>query len=362
MPTCRMKLTPLRRNARSSSGDMPSTMEGAWSSSSSVKIHCSSAWTTAGGGGRGRSRTGGAGLAVVDAMAMSDISGRWWLSPLGAERWTRSGPTEERLRLRLRSGIGRGAGVLGGRRRACASVAGVSEAAIRSRRRNHGGRCADGAEVRILCAGHNTVQVKVAPQRRERARAYAGLDHRPSTINQSPALRPSTLALRQPQAQRDRRHGRISPTPTVASRVLWLPFSSLLALRADPLLECRLCVCSRAPEPAWSQQRQWAKGVYQGVSDAAGELPGGWRVVEGSVTKHRVGIGCNISTANRTAEPQNTWQVQKASIATQLLCSPSCHNVLVRVYANHHELQSPTVNFSDRIVLKLQSERSAHLC
>jgi len=69
MPTCSMKLTPFLRSVRSSSGDMPSTMEGVWRSSSSVKIHCCSASTTAGGGGRGGSRRGRAGLSVVDTIA-----------------------------------------------------------------------------------------------------------------------------------------------------------------------------------------------------------------------------------------------------------------------------------------------------
>lgn len=68
MPTCSMKLTPFRRNVRSSSGAMPSTIDGACSSSSSTKIHCCSASTTAGGGGRGRSRRGGSGVADADTI------------------------------------------------------------------------------------------------------------------------------------------------------------------------------------------------------------------------------------------------------------------------------------------------------
>ena len=69
MPTCKMKLTPFLRNVRSSSGEIPSRMEGACSSSASVNIHCCSASATAGGGGRsGSRRCAGALLMAVDTM------------------------------------------------------------------------------------------------------------------------------------------------------------------------------------------------------------------------------------------------------------------------------------------------------
>jgi hypothetical protein len=53
---------------RSSSAGIPSVMDGASSSSSSVKIHCISASMTAGGGGLGGSRCGGIALLVVDTI------------------------------------------------------------------------------------------------------------------------------------------------------------------------------------------------------------------------------------------------------------------------------------------------------
>jgi hypothetical protein len=255
-----------------------------------------------------------------------------------------------------------------------------------------------------------------------------------SGIGQSPASRPflTNSRHRQPQAQRDRRHGRISPTLTVAPRGLWLPFGVLAGFSFKP--HGMICWLGNACDVSltfrqrmgiytgslgtsgrryslargairlgfhdariWSQKpasqetdfcgadgsivladaetkraensdlneivnqmQAWSSQFSVGI--AANELPGGWSVVEGLVMKHRLRIGRNMTTASRKATPQNTWQVQKASIATQLVCSPSCHDVLVRVYANRHKLQSPTVNFSDHIVLKLQSERSAHLC
>lgn len=69
IPTCRIKLTPFRLNVRSSSGAMPSTIDGACNNSSSTKIHCCSASTTAGGGARGRSRLGGSGVPAADTIA-----------------------------------------------------------------------------------------------------------------------------------------------------------------------------------------------------------------------------------------------------------------------------------------------------
>jgi hypothetical protein len=75
IPTCRMKLTPLRRSVRSSSAAMPSTIVGACSSSSSVNIHCSSASTTAGGGGRGRSRRAWEEVAVTITAGFGDDAG-----------------------------------------------------------------------------------------------------------------------------------------------------------------------------------------------------------------------------------------------------------------------------------------------
>lgn len=71
IPTCKMKFTPFRLNVRSSSGAMPSTIDGACSNSSSTNIHCSSASTTAGGGGRGRSRLGGSGVTDADTITGS---------------------------------------------------------------------------------------------------------------------------------------------------------------------------------------------------------------------------------------------------------------------------------------------------
>lgn len=43
MPTWRMKFTPLLLFSRSFSGDRPSTIDGVWSNSTSVKSHCVSA-------------------------------------------------------------------------------------------------------------------------------------------------------------------------------------------------------------------------------------------------------------------------------------------------------------------------------
>jgi hypothetical protein len=70
MPTCKMKLTPLRLSVRSSSAGMPSSIDGASSSSSSVKTHCCSDSSTAGRGGLGRSRRGRAGFIAVETILM----------------------------------------------------------------------------------------------------------------------------------------------------------------------------------------------------------------------------------------------------------------------------------------------------
>ncbi len=80
IPTCKMKLTPFRRNVRSSSAAMPSNMDGACSSSSSVNIHCCSASTTAGGGALGGSRCGGRLLLVFDTITRCfECWSLWWM-------------------------------------------------------------------------------------------------------------------------------------------------------------------------------------------------------------------------------------------------------------------------------------------
>lgn len=74
-----MKFTPLRLIVFSSSDCIPSVIDGACSSSSSVKIHCCSASTTAGGGGLGGSRRGSCvGVLVVETITNLLVSGEAW--------------------------------------------------------------------------------------------------------------------------------------------------------------------------------------------------------------------------------------------------------------------------------------------